>query len=83
LKQRRPNNAHGLPYGTGALFFRGSFWMIYRDEHGVVAQENTHSKDKAEAVRLLATRAIPAARARLAALERLASAPAPKEWPPK
>jgi hypothetical protein len=46
--------------------------MVYRDERGRTIQGNSHSKDRSAAVRMLAERCIPAARARLAFLERLA-----------
>jgi type IV secretory pathway TrbL component len=56
----------------------GSYWMVYRDECGRTIQANSHSKDRSAATRLLAERCLPAARARLAFLERLAYENAPQ-----
>jgi hypothetical protein len=67
INQKKPT---GLPYGSGSLQIRGRvWWMIYKDGEGQTIQESSGTQDRDEAVRLLAGRALPIARARVAALE--------------
>jgi hypothetical protein len=64
----------GLPYGVGSIKIRkANYWIVYRDLEGRRIQANTHTLDRAEAVRRLAEAALPAARARVALLEQVAS----------
>jgi hypothetical protein len=62
-------NPNGLPYGAGSVQRRGRvWWMIFRDVEGRIIQENAQTEDYSEARRLLATRALATAQARVAAI---------------
>jgi hypothetical protein len=70
INQKKPT---GLPYGSGSLQIRGRvWWMIFKNETGLIIQESAKTQDWDEAVRLLAARALPIAQARVAALEKVA-----------
>lgn len=63
-------NFSGIPYGSGSVQMRGSkYWLIYRDVEGRCIQENSYTDDVAIARRMLADRALIAARAKVEALE--------------
>src|SRR6516162_3658439 len=51
---------------------RANYWIVYRNLAGRTIQANTHTRDKAEAIRQLAVAALPALRARVALLEKIA-----------
>src|SRR5689334_13732499 len=62
-----------LPYGSGSIQLRGRvWWMIYRDAAEQVTQENSRTEDQADALRLLANRAIRTMRSRIAVLKAIA-----------
>ena len=68
-KQKRPR----LPWGLGSAALKGRvWWMAYRDEAGKVRYDNLGTEDSADALRIMAAKALPRARAIVAELERIA-----------
>lgn len=68
-----------LPWGLGSAALKGNvFWLVFRDPAGKVRYENSYTADAAEAERILAAKALPRARAMVAALEKLANEGATK-----
>jgi hypothetical protein len=62
-----------LPHGNGSIQRRRRFWyLIYRDPEGALKQESSRTEDQAEALRLLAQRALPTHDARRALLYQVA-----------
>ena len=66
-------NPGGLPRGAGSMQMRGAkWWLLFRDEHGHLVQQNSGTADADEARRLLAKAALRVLEARAKEIRRVA-----------